>query len=267
MARKRKDNKSLSENSVRKTLPVGKTTYGTIHNDIHIKGMSYTEKDMCQSAQIIADVCFDASGKKEFDEFLLSLSDTGFKPMTDIAPAVKSWQVGEGFAEAYLIAHFRCSFPWSNNRDLKNPKSSLTGADMVGFHQGKFAFGEVKTSMEQEYPPQVTYKKPDGLNIQLKNLCQDHDLRWVLVQYLFHRVKSSTEYQCACSAYLKSNQDFYVFGVLVRSVEPKINDWNYLKKYLKVHEKNKVFLIALYLPSNDGIDKLHACVLSKRATP
>jgi len=172
--------------------------------------------------------------------------------------------VGEGFAEAYLTDHFECDFPWSNNRDLKNPNSSLTGADLVGFHQGQFAFGEVKTSTEQEYPPQVTSKK-DGLNAQLKKLCHNHDGRWRLVQYLFHRMTNKVKHQEACTAYLKDNNNFYVFGVLVRDVEPKIKDWDYLKKYLNVHKQNRVSLVALYLPKNGGIKKLHAHVLSKGA--
>ena len=78
-------------------------------------------------------------------------------------------------------------------------------------------------------------------------------------------MKSATEYQEACIAYLKDNKNFYVFGVLVRDVEPKISDWNYLKRHLKIHGQNRVSLVALYLPKNDGIQKLHARVLSKGA--
>ena len=247
------------------TLPAGNAIYQEIHNGMCIQGISYSEDDLNQSAQIVADICFDSLGKKDFEKYLLSLSDTGFRQINAVSPTIRDWQVGEGLAEAYLTAHFSCFFPWSNNRDLKNPNSSLTGADMVGFHQGEFAFGEVKTSTEQKYPPQVTSKKGDGLNDQLKKLCHDHDGRWALVQYLFHRVKSTTEYQRACIAYLRNNQSFYIFGVLVRDVDAKINDWDYLKKHLKVHGQNRVSLVALYLPQNDGIQKLHACVLLKGA--
>ena len=246
-------------------LPAGKAIYQETHNGICIQGISYSEDDLNQSAQIVADICFDTLGQKDFKNYMLSLDDTGFRPINTILPKVRDWQVGEGFAEAYLTAHFSCFFPWSNNRDLKNPNSSLTGADMIGFHQGEFAFGEVKTSTEQKYPPQVTSKKGDGLNAQLKKLCHDHDGRWVLVQYLFHRVKSTTEYQKAFTAYLMNNQSFYIFGVLVRDVEPNISDWNYLIKHLEVHEQNRVSLVALYLPKNNGIQKLHARVLSKGA--
>ena len=246
-------------------LPAGESVYQEAHKGMCIQGMSYTEDDLNQSVLTVADICFDTLGQKNFEKYMLSLSDTGFRPNNAVFPKVRDWQVGEGFAEAYLTAHFSCYFPWSNNRDLKNPNSSQTGADMVGFHQGQFAFGEVKTSTEQKYPPQVTSKKGDGLNTQLKKLCHDRDGRWVLVQYLFHRVKSTTEYQEACIAYLKDKKNFYIFGVLVRDVEPNINDWNYLKKHLVVHEQNRVSLVALYLPKNDGIQKLHARVLSEGA--
>jgi hypothetical protein len=246
-------------------LPAGKAIYQETHNGMCIQGISYSEDDLNKSAQIVADICFDTLGQKDFENYILSLSDTGFHPINAVLQKVRDWQVGEGFAEAYLTAHFSCFFPWSNNRDLKNPNSSLTGADMVGFHKGQFAFGEVKTSTEQKYPPQVTSKKDDGLNTQLKKLCHDYNIRWVLVQYLFHRLKSKIEYQDVCIAYINNNKNFYVFGVLVRDVEPKINDWDYLKKHLEVHRQNRVSLVSLYLPKNDGIQKLHARVLSKGA--
>jgi len=246
-------------------LPAGNAIYQETHNGMCIQGISYSEEDLNQSAQIVADICFDTIGQKNFENYILSLSDTGFRQINAVLPKVRDWQVGEGFAEAYLTAHFSCFFPWSNSRDLKNPNSSLTGADMVGFYQGQFAFSEVKTSAELKYPPQVTSKKDGGLNTQLKKLCHNHDRRWVLVQYLFHHMKDKTEHKEACIAYLKDNKNFFVFGVLVRNVEPKINDWDYLKKHLEVHDQNRVSLIALYLPQNDGIQKLHACVLSKGA--
>lgn len=246
-------------------LPMGKPIYRETHNGMCIHGISYSEDDLNQSAQTIADICFDARGQANFESYMVSISDTGFRQINSNSPKIKDWQVGEGFAEAYLTTRFSCNFPWSNNRDLKNIKSSLAGADLVGFHDGQFAFGEVKTSTEQKYPPQVTLKKDDGLNAQLKKLCLDHDTRWVLIQYLFHRLKGAAEYREACTAYLENSNHFYVFGVLVRDVNAKIDDWNYLKKHLTVHEENHVYLVALYLPNNDGIQKLHTLVLSKGA--
>jgi len=248
------------------TLPAGKTEYQEIHNKISIEGFSYAESDIKQSAEMIADVCFDASGQNDFNAFTASLSETGFNDSGLALVNIQDWQVGEGFAEAYLGSHFSCCFPWSNNRDLKNPNSSLTGADLVGFRKGQFAFGEVKTSKEQKVPPQVTSKKGDGLNAQLNKLCVDADARWALVQYLFHRQKNSTEYQNACKYYLQDDTNFYIFGVLVRNNKPLLDDWDHLKKHLEPHAPDKVFLVGLYLSGDDGIQKLHQCVLSHRGT-
>lgn len=254
-------------------LPVGNEIYQETHNGMYIQGISYTEDELNQSAQIVADICFDTLGLNDFENYMSSLSstkfsDTGVRSVNAVLPTVRDWQVGEGFAEAYLTAHFSCFFPWSSNRDRKNLDASLPGADIVGFYQGKFAFGEVKTSAEQKYPPQVTSKKRDGLNAQLEKLCHDYDIRWVLVQHLYHRMintKDEKKHQEASMVYMHNNNNFYIFGVLVRDVEPKINDWDYLKKHFKVHEQNRVSLLALYLPQNDGIQKLHDRVLSKGA--
>ena len=47
---------------------------------------------------------------------------------------VFDWQVGEAMAEAYLVDHRQCEFPWPSGRDLRNPEASPAGADLVGFH-------------------------------------------------------------------------------------------------------------------------------------
>jgi len=247
-------------------LPVGTKEYKEIHNGFSIAGFSYTKNEIKQSAKTIADVCFDTSGTKDLNDYIASLNETGFNEGGLSSSIIKDWQVGEGFAEAYITEHFSCTFPWSNSRDLKNPNSSLTGADMVGFHQGKFAFGEVKTSKEQASPPQVTSKKTDGLNTQLNKLCADHDLRRVLVEYLFHRQQNSTEYKTACKSYLQNNNNFHIFGVLVRNTNPTLDDWNYLKTHLTPHAPDSVFLVGLYLPVDDGIQQLHQSVLSHGGT-
>jgi hypothetical protein len=73
----------------------------------------------------------------------------------------EEWRVGEALAEAYLVAHRTCKFPWPDGRDARKAGSSLPGADLVGFQQhggtDRFAFGEVKTSGEIRYPPGAMY--------------------------------------------------------------------------------------------------------------
>jgi hypothetical protein len=246
-------------------MPKGDKVYEIIHNGISIDGICYTASHVEASVIHVANKCYDSEGIALFDKFAKSVSSTGFSPVSFMQMRILDWQVGEGFAEAYLSSHFSCRFPWSSNRDLKNPKSSLSGADMVGYCNGEFAFGEVKTSSESKYPPQVTSKK-DGLNSQLNTLCSDPQLRLTLVHYLFHREMDKTEYIDAFKCYMNDMSSFYIFGVLVRDVLPKIRDWEYLKKYLKPHKPEKVSLVALYLPPDHGISKLHSSVVERRKT-
>ena len=86
-------------------LPAGKIAYQENYNGLSINGFIYTNDNISQSAPIIADICFDRLGQKNFEEYTQSLSDTGFSPITTILPTVRDWQVGEGFAEAYLSTH------------------------------------------------------------------------------------------------------------------------------------------------------------------
>ena len=212
--------------------------------------------NLLQLESEIKDRCLSTQDRDKFINLINSIDDTGFKPTSINNLPIKEWQVGECLAEVYLSHCYSCSFPWSSNKDLKNQKSSLPGADLVGFYKNGFAFGEVKTSSEKKYPPQVTSAK-DGLNNQLNNLCSDQNLRMTLIQYLFHRLGEEPEFKQALTCYLKDNQ-FNIFGVLVRDTKPNIDDWKYLKKNLSPHLQSNVFLIALYLPHS--IKKLHQII-------
>ncbi len=108
----------------------------------------------------------------------------------------------------------------------------------------------------------MTSKRGDGLNDQLNKLCADADARQILIKYLFYRQNDKTDYQAAVTSYLQNNKNFYIFGVLIRNTTPVLDDWNYLKKHLKPHAQNSVFLVGLYLPVDDGIQTLHQAVLS-----
>lgn len=168
-------------------MPLGQVEYADT-KEFSLSGISFDDNQLQQVVAEVKSSCFDAQGQEKFNSFVSSISDTGFKNILINNLPVTSWQVGEGLAQAYLISHHNCHFPWPSNRDLKNLTSSLTGADLVGFHQGKFVFGEVKTSVENQQPPQVTSKKTDGLNTQLNNLCSDKNLRKTLIEYLFFAV-------------------------------------------------------------------------------
>ncbi|MBA5249916.1 MAG: hypothetical protein FE834_10395 [Gammaproteobacteria bacterium] len=219
-----------------------------------ILGVSCNETELLSIVPEIKNACFDVDGQIQFQNYIDNLSDTGFNAPHQ-AYSVKSWQVGEGIAQVYLEKCCNVTFPWSSNRDLKNPASSLSGADLVGFHQEKFAFGEVKTSQEEATPPQVT-SKADGLSKQLERLCLDVNLRWTLIQYLFHRCKDQSSYKKACEYYVQDNQDFNIFGILIRDTKPDIADWNYLNKHLNSHNTSRVSLTAIYLIITNGINAL-----------
>lgn len=239
----------------------GKVIYKD-NKTLSLLGISFDSDQLQRSISEVKKNCFDTRGQDDFNDFVNSISDTGFNALTMNNLQITSWQVGEGLAETYLTNHFSCHFPWSSNRDLKNPNSSLTGADLVGFYQGKFAFGEVKTSSEERCPPQVTFKKQDGLNTQLNKLCNDKDLQKTLIQYLFHRLQDDKNYKDALKEYLKDDNNFNIFGVLVRDTTPNIEDWRYLQNNLNPHNTKRIFLIALYLPK-EGIDQLHKLVSAR----
>lgn len=239
-------------------MPYGQEIYSDKQN-LLLLGIAFNNNELQQCVTEVKKRCFDAQGQDDFNDFVSSISDTGFNSVTMNNLQITSWQTGEGLAESYLINHFSCSFPWTSNRDFKNLKSSLTGADLVGFYDNKFAFGEVKTSSENRHPPQVTSKAQYGLNTQLNKLCSDKNLQSTLIQYLFHRLKGDQRYENALKKYLQNNNDFNIFGVLVRDTEPNIADWNYLQNNLKSHNIGSIFLIALYLPE-DGINQLHKLV-------
>jgi len=65
-------------------LPAGKAIYQDTHNGMCIQGISYSEDNLNQSAQIVADICFDTRGQEDFENYLLSLSDTGFRPINAV---------------------------------------------------------------------------------------------------------------------------------------------------------------------------------------
>ena len=129
------------------------------------------------------------------------MSETGFacesvcRIMQQKSPPEK-WRVGEAFAETYLTQHRGCSFPWPDSRDERRPKSSLPGADLVGFQVDgeicRFAFGEVKTSTERKYPPTLLYGR-SGMTTQLEHLRSSRNTRDCLMRYLFFRQKSLSE--------------------------------------------------------------------------
>ena len=166
---------------------------------------------------------------------------------------------GEAIAEAYLTHHRDSFFPWPDGRDIRKPKSSLPGADLIGFHKNneetRFAFGEVKTSKENKSPPQVVRYGDHFLNRQLTDLRDKKPLRDRAVVYLEHRATRSGwqgTYQKAAKNYIKTKGfGVTIFGVLVRDVSPNSDDLAASRQMLSENcpGKTLIELLAIYLPA------------------
>lgn len=129
---------------------------------------------------------------------------------------------------------------------------------MVGFRkvngQIRFAFGEVKTSPQKEWPPSVT-KGRHGLKGQLERLYKSTQVKSQLVRYLglhaIGKVWCST-YRSASKRYFSDPDDIALYGLLIRDVEPKKQDLAGRARTLANNSPTatRVELRAFYLPEN-----------------
>lgn len=224
----------------------------------------------------VAALVFDTEGTADIATLLESLPATDFesdellKILNDDAPP-KNWEVGEALAETYLTHHRDSFFPWPDGRDIRKPKSSLPGADMIGFHgkneETRFAFGEVKTSKQDKYPPQVVRYGDHPLNKQLIDIRDKRSLRDKAVSYLGHRATRADwkkAYQSAAKNYLRTGGTCVaIFGVLIRDVPPNSDDLKTSSQllYENCPENTLIELWAIYLPSG-SIDSLSVKVMA-----
>jgi hypothetical protein len=240
-------------------------------------GFSYSaaELDTALSGPV-AEVVYDDTGKADIEALLAGLAETDFakgeveRILSDTKPP-EDWRVGEALAESHLVHQKDCFFPWPDGRDERKSGSSLPGADLVGF-QSKgaddfFAFGEVKTSAENKYPPGAMHGRT-GMKQQLEDLKDDVKIKDDLVRYLGHRATTAawkSRYQSAAISYLKSNTNVRVFGILVRDVEPNQDDLRVRVTKLAndQHADMVIELLALYLPQS-SIGQLSSKVVSGR---
>ena len=239
--------------------------------------MSWTAEEMDTAlAGPVASVLFDHEGTADIAALLESVSGTDFAGVeiarifdNDTPP--KDWEVGEAIAEAYLTHHRDSFFPWSDGRDIRKPKSSLPGADLIGFHKNdektRFAFGEVKTSKENKTPPQIVRYGDHSMNRQLTDLRDKRPLRDKAVVYLGHRaIRSDWQgtYQNAAKNYIKTNgSGVTIFGVLIRDVLPNSEDLAASRQMLSENcpDKTMIELLAIYLPAG-SIDNLRDKVVA-----
>lgn len=244
-------------------IAVGARCYS--HGALPSIGMGRTWKaedlDAAISGQVSALV-FDDQGKADIEELLAGVAETAFE-QDQLAQAlidpddVEDWRVGEAIAEAYLTEHRDCMFPWPDGRDERKSGSSLPGADLVGVqqdeHGDRFVFGEVKTSGEAKYPPGAVYGRT-GLKQQLEDLRDKVGIRNDLFKYLGHRAKNAPwleRFKAASKRYLNNTSDVQLFGVLVRDVEPNVDDVRVRVEKLGdcCPAGTQIELLALYLPT------------------
>ena len=225
----------------------------------------------------VSVLVFDDPGKADLQELLAGVAETSFE-QEQLAQAlaapdyVEDWRVGEAIAEAYLSEHRTCLFPWPDGRDERKSGSCLPGADLVGVQldeQGdRFVFGEVKTSGEAKYPPGAVYGRT-GLKQRLEDLRDKVGIRNDLFKYLGHRANNAAwrdRFKAASKRYLNNTSDVQLFGVLVRDVEPNVDDVRVRVEKLGngCPAGTQIELLALYLPI-DAIGTLAAQVLAGQA--
>ena len=241
-------------------------------------GLSWNEEELDIAIHDhVSGLVFDDEGIADIQELLAGVAETDFErdqlAQVLVTPGnVENWRVGEAIAEAYLTGHRNCMFPWPDGRDERKSGSSLPGADLAGIQQDeqgdRFAFGEVKTSGEAKYPPGALYGRT-GLKQQLEDLRNKVHIRNDLFQYLGHRAKNAPwkdRYKAATKRYLNNTSDVQLFGILVRDVEPNVDDVRVRVEKLcaKCPVDTQIELLALYLP-NGAIETLAARTLEVRA--
>ena len=238
----------------------------------HYHGITVDESESTKLLKgAVKDNLIDRDQRNELLDSLLTLrADTGFNSKEQLLADIQAlennevsaqqFRIGEAFAEIILEEHFECRFHWNELRDARNPKGNKTGADLVGFieidGQVLFLFGEVKTSSEKSYPPQVmTYEK--GMEKQLCDLCDKSYKRRILISYLQNKARMFMEdhpfredFNASLKAYYSSNGNYHLTGVLVRDTEPIDKDVSesYLRIKEQILEPTGLKLLALYVP-------------------
>lgn len=205
--------------------------YSDNHQNVQWQGYDVNHNDEYQSfmATTVRARLNDVAGRAIVENHLRPLAITGFEIanlntfLNAIAQEERNWAVGESFSEAILEQKFDVVFPWNNARDTRNENASLPGADIVGLindgGQHKLLFGEVKTSVENRYPPQVVTSR-HGIANQLETLGTNTKRLMTLITWLVHRCKG-TEHEASFNEAFRhliqnTNQGMYLVGVLVR---------------------------------------------------
>ena len=243
----------------------GTEVYNVDTIPVTARGVLYAEVELDSALKSsVSQVLWDDTGTNNLQAILTSVvttdfSDKSVKRVLSNHPMPENWRIGEGLAEVFLVEHRSCKFPWPSGRDLKNPSASPAGTDLVGFQNTKttvnahrFAFGEVKTSEQEAWPPSAMNGR-HGLQKQLENLRDSTNVKDSLVKYLGHHANGTdwlSRYKSAAMRYLANPTDISLFGVLVRDVEPKQEDLASRAAKLSANcpTETSIELRAMYLP-------------------
>jgi hypothetical protein len=206
---------------------------------------------------------FDEEQQTQYEADLRALATTGMASDTITRllasePDKEPWEVGEALAECLLEAKRGVKFPWNSERDKRTPKASLPSADLVGLmedgDEALLVLGEVKTSSEANYPPQVMSGK-SGMVHQLDNLATNISIHNCLLKWLHPRCKNTELwplYEKAAKKYLSSGgRAMKLIGMLMRDTGPNELDLKNRAKHLatKVSTPMEVELDAWYFPT------------------
>ena len=143
-------------------------------------------------------------------------------------------------------------------RDKRNAKASLPGADLVGFvvngTDARLVLGEVKTSTEKKYPPQVMSGRSGHIGHQIDNLANNLGTVTQLLKWLYYRCKNTefeTLYNTSAILYFNSgNNAVSLYGVLIRDTEANELDLKARGTALSsaLNIPTSCHLLALHLP-------------------
>lgn len=206
----------------------------------------------------------DSSASEEMRNHLRGLSLTGLgqtaleEVLAAEVPEERDWAAGEALAEAVLEEHHDVVLPWNTERDKRNPFASLPGADVVGLQRDggshRLAFGEVKSSSEAAWPPQIMSGRSGHMGHQIDTLATNLGTICQLLKWLLPRVKRTgheAAFNQACARYFNTERrDVALFGVLVRDQPPRDDDLRARGRSLgdRLQAPTNCCLIALYLP-------------------
>ncbi len=226
------------------------------------EAMSLLQKD-------VKEKLLDEPQRKDFLADLKNLkNETGFEKSAQLLLDIQAlanekvnareFEIGEVLAEVILEKDFSCKFYWNKLRDARNPKGNMTGADLVGFIQYDnevfFLFGEVKTSSEDKSPPQVLTQKKEGMIDQLKDLYNNDKKRKDLISYLRSKIDLNenikNDFSSAIRSYYLPDNNYQLFGILIRDTEANENDLKTVYDTLKetILEPTGIRLLAVYMP-------------------